>query len=601
MQKLTRSTSIGIKEKHLVADATAHLGYRVTPADVSAKTGLSLFVTDTILKQLAAETGGCVEVDETGKIVYRLPPGFRNIFLGRRLKAAFKPVLVPALKLFAYLFRCLMAVMLMLSPVMILSIYSLALSREGRIRDRELQNLFAPFLSLFAWHYDPNDLERLPSFLQNPPEINSSYAYDIVTFLLGNRDSYREEQERQWKYIATLIRTNSGVVTSEQLAPYTGSDGQDEAAVASILARFDGYPEVTPLGNIVYVFPSLQVSTNENITDELPKTFIEKRLRFGSARGQRARFLWSFALVNLLFYIPVAKAMHWFSETTPYALFGYLYVAFGIVFALAPTLRWLMTAINNILIEKRNRKRRHNLALLENPSPNLVSKLEEARRFSQQLDFIDGSKLEYHTSSDLIEQKFARVTPDYLEHDNGRVVTIEPEQANTIKKLTELLDPDSIVLINPPAGQDGMALIGQYEKRPVFVRIEQMKWDYDIVEIAIGCETLLELEIARPIPKNFVSKSSLTNVVITDLRMLWPALSAYSLTDNPTPEWLKEDDRFQFLITKLFRKHNIERLVLKEGIRIIQKTSGLVKESSLFELLLNLAERLEELGFDASN
>ncbi|MGD9682153.1 MAG: hypothetical protein AB7W16_13285 [Candidatus Obscuribacterales bacterium] len=598
MQKLVRSTSIGIKEKHQVADAAAHLGYRVTTADVSARTGLPLSVTEILLNQLAADTGGSVEVDEKGKLVYRLPPGFRSIFLGRRLKAALKPILVPANHAGAYLFRCFMAIMLMVSPVMIVSIYSLALTREGKVRDRELLNLLRPFLSLFAWHYDPNDLERLPSYLQYPPETNSSYAYDIVTFLLGNTYSYREEDERQWRYIATLIRTNSGVVTSEQLAPYTGSSFQDEYSVASVLARFDGHPEVTASGNIVYVFPSLQVSTSENVADELPELFEEKKLRFGSARGSRATFLWSFAFMNLLFYLPLARAMNWLAEPTAESVFACIYVTFGMLFAVIPACRLILTLALNLFIDLRNRQRRKNLALLAEPSPDLVAKLEEAKRYARELDYIDGSKLEYHTGADLVEQVFGDTVPDYIRQNKGRVVTVEPEQAPSIKKLGEILDPDSLFLINPPAGKAGLALFGSFQGRSVFVLIEQTEWDHDRIEIALACRTDLDLEVARPIPKNFVSSASFKKVAVTRLRRFFPALVVYRPASEPEPEWLIDDQDFKEILTGIFRRHNVERVVVREGVRIIKKASVLSRLHDLLQEIGNLAELIEDLDED---
>ncbi|MBK9144795.1 MAG: hypothetical protein IPM23_20060 [Candidatus Melainabacteria bacterium] len=593
MQKLARSTSIGIKEKHQVADAAAHLGCRVTTADVSARTGLPLTVTGTLLNQLAADTGGSVEVDESGQLVYRLPPGFRSIFLGRRLKAALKPVFLPAYHAGAYLFRCFMAIMLMVSPVMIVSIYSLALTKEGKARDRELLNLLRPFLSLFAWHYDPNDLERLPSYLQYPPETNSSYAYDIVTFLLGNAYSYREENERQWRYIATLIRTNAGVVTSEQLAPYTGSRFQDEYSVASVLARFDGHPEVTASGNIVYVFPSLQVSTSENIADELPELFEEKKIRFGSARGSRATFLWSFAFMNLLFYLPLVRAIDWLAEPTPESVFACIYVTFGMLFAVIPACRLILTLVLNLFIDLRNRRRRENLALLAEPSPELVVKLEEAKRFARELDYIDGSKLEYHTGADLVEQVFGDTVPDYIRQNKGRVVTVEPEQAPSIKKLAEVLDPDSMILINPPAGKAGLALFGSYRARSVFVLIEQSEWDHDRIEIAFSCRTDLDLEIARPIPKNFVSSASFKKVAVAKLRSFFPSLEVYRPASEPAPQWLTGDHRFKDILTGIFRRHNVERVVVREGVRIIKKASGLKRLNDLLQDISSLAELIE--------
>ena len=84
--------------------------------------------------------------------------------------------------------------------------------------------------------------------------------------------------------IAQVIRQNGGAVVAEQLAPYldvpapsnpagyaiSGSGPLttvvDESYVLPVLTRLNGQPEVTPDGNIVYVFPDLMTSAgNGNI------------------------------------------------------------------------------------------------------------------------------------------------------------------------------------------------------------------------------------------------------------------------------------------------------------------------------------------------
>ena len=49
-------------------------------------------------------------------------------------------------------------------------------------------------------------------------------------------------------------------MTAEQLAPYTGADPTNEDGALPALVRFNGTPEVTDDGHILYTFPALQVS-----------------------------------------------------------------------------------------------------------------------------------------------------------------------------------------------------------------------------------------------------------------------------------------------------------------------------------------------------
>ena len=54
--------------------------------------------------------------------------------------------------------------------------------------------------------------------------------------------------------VAQLIRNQGGVVTAEQLAPYTGADPKNEDGALPVLVRFNGFPEVTDEGFILVHF-----------------------------------------------------------------------------------------------------------------------------------------------------------------------------------------------------------------------------------------------------------------------------------------------------------------------------------------------------------
>ena len=66
-----------------------------------------------------------------------------------------------------------------------------------------------------------------------------------------------------------MIRRAGGAVTSEQLAPFADVPADasgdsaylvDESFVTPLVAALEGRPEVTPDGDIVYVFPELMKS-----------------------------------------------------------------------------------------------------------------------------------------------------------------------------------------------------------------------------------------------------------------------------------------------------------------------------------------------------
>ena len=65
------------KEKKIVLKAIDELGRRVTPADISAKTGLPVLAASAELNRIASETGGHLEVANTGDIAYKFDPGYQ--------------------------------------------------------------------------------------------------------------------------------------------------------------------------------------------------------------------------------------------------------------------------------------------------------------------------------------------------------------------------------------------------------------------------------------------------------------------------------------------------------------------------------------------
>ena len=69
--------------------------------------------------------------------------------------------------------------------------------------------------------------------------------------------------------MGNYIKSQGGVVAAEELAPYmdhpkgfSASDptSNDESYVLPALIRFSGSPEVDKQGNLLYHFPSLQVT-----------------------------------------------------------------------------------------------------------------------------------------------------------------------------------------------------------------------------------------------------------------------------------------------------------------------------------------------------
>merc|ERR1712238_542895 len=103
---------------------------------------------------------------------------------------------------------------------------------------------------------------------KDPEEMG--FLESVFSFVFGDGDPNTGLEEKRLSLAAQMIRHNKGAVTVEQLAPYcdapnipsTSSSYVDESFVLPIVSQLDGEPRVTEEGDIIYVFPDLQVSTS---------------------------------------------------------------------------------------------------------------------------------------------------------------------------------------------------------------------------------------------------------------------------------------------------------------------------------------------------
>lgn len=81
----------------------------------------------------------------------------------------------------------------------------------------------------------------------------------IFSILFGDGNPNADLEERRWRCIAALIRSQQGVLIAEQLRPYLdqcagGVESEDDVPPASV--RFNGQPQVSPEGDLVYWVPA---------------------------------------------------------------------------------------------------------------------------------------------------------------------------------------------------------------------------------------------------------------------------------------------------------------------------------------------------------
>ncbi len=410
-----------VPEPQLMA-AVEHLGYRVTVGDVAAQTGWQLDEARQGLLALASAVGGHLQVAESGDIAYLFPRNFRAILLGKSWQLRWRKAWQQVGQVLFYLIRISFGIFLILSIILIfvaiaLILLSMQSSDQGDAnggRRRGARIFWFPDLSDFFLIFHHNSAARQRQRSSSSSDLNFLEA--IFSFLFGDGNPNDRLEERRWQAIATTIRHHHGVVVAEELAPYLdelvqGYDRDYENYLLPVLVRFDGHPEVTPEGGIIYQFPQLQVTATA-AEEELEPSYLQEYLwRFSRATSTQIMLTIGLGSVNLIGAMilgsllvdgTVAQEMGGlvaFVESIYGILLGY-----GIGFLGIPLGRYFWIRWANRKIEQRNQKRRDRTLPLRHPSPELKRKLDYAQQLGQ-IQVINPDRLAYSTETDLVKQE----------------------------------------------------------------------------------------------------------------------------------------------------------------------------------------------------
>jgi len=215
--------------------------------------------------------------------------------------------------------------------------------------------------------------------------------------------------------LALAIKQHRGVVTADELAPYVDIKGKGEDWVLPILVQFNGSCDVSENGNIIYSFPSFQqslpspakqVQTGEEEEENLHTVF-QNYLKSKSLKQTGTVRLesylkehpWIFSHVTggsrttiIAFAVFILFAGIWLTTMT--AAFPFLFYlsplllaisAYGAMFLIVPAIRHLIIQERNKGIEKRNSLRYTMAMKLQNPDPELRTKLTEAEQMRKNI------------------------------------------------------------------------------------------------------------------------------------------------------------------------------------------------------------------------
>ncbi len=399
--------------------AVEELGYRVTCGDVVTHTGMYLEEVRAGLLALASQTGGHLQVTDTGEVIYVLAPDFRQILLRKSIRLQLKAWFDRIWGIGFYLVRISFGVLLIGSiAVVYLAILAITLATifgsEGG-GDCGDDNCV---LGIFNWGgsssgSDSSMAAAEPDRSNKKQRKSLNFLEAVFSVLFGDGNPNADLEQRRWRYIGNLIHRQRGVAIAEQIAPYLddlgqGYDKEYENYMLPVLTKFNGIPEVSPTGQLVYHFPDLQATLKDESDEsaKVPKLLRERKWKFSKATPTQLK--WSIILfaANLL-GIGILSTM---LDGIFVDLVGgsmTVLTMYGIGLVVIPACRYFWVKYQASQVRARNKLRSQNVKILQKGG-FIQEKLDYAKQFAKQYKISDRDII-YTTEEDVLPQEFKRL------------------------------------------------------------------------------------------------------------------------------------------------------------------------------------------------
>ncbi len=415
-----------------IMQAVETLNYRVTAGDIASQAGLDIKLAEQGLLVLASEAGGHLQVSDSGEVAYLFPKDFRSVLRSKHFRLRLQEWWQRIWGVLFYLIRISFGILLIASIVIIVLaiiaiLIALSASRGEGDSDRGGSSdggmVFVPnvwFGGNWYWIFLPDYGNRSPErrrYVDGKPEMN--FLESVFSFLFGDGNPNADLEERRWRAIATVIRNNGGAIVAEQVVPYLDNLGKGysqefEDYMIPVLTRFNGRPEVSPDGQLVYHFPELQVTADRRNPSPVAAYLKEQIWRFSKAgRGQLVaaaslgifNFVAALVLGAMLLSPDVQQLTRQVDISTGFVATAYgVLLAYGTGFVTIPAVRYFTLRGRNRKVETRNEMRQQRAELLNAAEQDLQEKLAFAQQFVSET-VVSESDLAYTTERDLTEQE----------------------------------------------------------------------------------------------------------------------------------------------------------------------------------------------------
>jgi hypothetical protein len=427
--------------------AVERLDYRVTCGDVATSTGIHLEAARSGLLALANQTGGHLQVTDTGEVVYVLPQDFRQVLLRKYVRLQFQAWIDRVWGLVFYLIKISFGILLIVSigtvylAILAITLATLFSSEGGDCGDgggscvldifncggNSSSSSSGPIVYSSSNTVNPVNTRNydLPS-QRSPIRAKTNrkplnFLEAVFSVLFGDGNPNADLEQRRWSYIGNLIHRQQGVAIGEQIAPYLddlgqGFDKEYENYMLPVLMKFNGIPEVSPTGELVYHFPDLQ-TTLKNAPGKfarVPQYLRERKWKFSKATPTQTNWAIGLFAVNLVGIIILALMLAGSSIASGLvsAVMAVLAI-YGVGLVLIPSVRYFWVKDRDRQVRRRNLARHQHLSLLQQQEL-IQSKLDYAKQFAKQYKITDRDII-YTTEEDALAQDFKRLESESIE------------------------------------------------------------------------------------------------------------------------------------------------------------------------------------------
>ncbi|MBN8563767.1 MAG: hypothetical protein J0L70_24840 [Leptolyngbya sp. UWPOB_LEPTO1] len=391
-----------------ILKAIESLNYRATVGDVASQAGLNINLAEQGLLVLASQAGGHLQVAESGDVVYQFPKNFRSILREKDARLRWQERWEKIWRILFYLIRISFGIVLVLLILAsFLAILAITIAANSSRDDNngggfDMPNIW--FSPDFFWIFTPDYNQRRPT--REKSELN--FLESIYSFLFGDGNPNADLENRRWQAIAATIQTHQGAVISEQIAPYlddlgTQSEQEYEQYMLPVLARFDGRPEVSPEGQFIYQFPSLQTTVAREERQWLPAFLRESLYQFSQASSGQITLAIGLGVTLLVLALVLTAIV----SGGALKILAFLSLGYSAAFLTIPMIRYFWIKGRNQKILTRNHDRESRANFLAQASSMIQQKLAYARGFAAK-HVIQESDVIYSSDRDLIEQDIDR-------------------------------------------------------------------------------------------------------------------------------------------------------------------------------------------------